>query len=68
MLKVQRIGQLVSPAEVSEHTESSPSQVVNDLHVRAVPKEEVQGPCSDGADEKEAGIQSGPLIIKGGYI
>ena len=33
MLKVQRIGQLVSPAEVSEHTESSPSQVVNDLSV-----------------------------------
>lgn len=28
-------------------------------------QEEVQGPCSDGADEKEAGIQSGAFDYQG---
>lgn len=34
--------------------------------MRAVPKKEVQDSCSDMADEKEAGVKNGALVIKSG--
>lgn len=34
--------------------------------MRAMPEKEVQDSCSDTADEKEAGVQNGALVIKGG--
>ena len=41
-------------------------EVRGEIHVRAMPEKEVQDPCSDMADEKEAGVQNGALVIKGG--